>query len=307
MTPRIEIRYLLNHEIDKGKWNRCIDEAENGSVYPYSFYLDYMSGQWDALVSGDYEAVMPLTWNKKYGIHYLYQPFLTASLGVFGKHVDAGLLQDFLNHIPKKFRYWDICLNQGNLFSLQTFNLYKRMNHVLKLHQQYDDIQHHYRGNVRRSITRAFGSGCTVQKSIGVDQVIELSTEQLRNLSGISADGFTRFRNLYHYLETRNKAVTYGILSARGQLLASGVFLFSHKRAYYILAGNHPDGRTIGASHALIDAFIRDYAHNDICLDFEGSDISRIAFFFKSFGAVEEKYAALRHNRLPPLLRWLKK
>lgn len=306
MTSQTEIRYLLNHEIDKGKWNKCIDEAQNGSVYPYSFYLDHMSRQWDALVSGDYEAVMPLTWNRKYGIYYLYQPFLTASLGVFGKHVDGKLLQDFLMQIPKKFRYWDICLNHGNLFPLQTFNLYERMNHVLKLNQQYDDIQNHYRGNVRRSINRAFGLGCTVQKNVKVEQVIDLSKEQLKNVSGISADGFTRFRNLYHYLEDHNRVDTYGILSARGQLLASGVFLFSHKRAFYILAGNHPDGRTIGASHALIDAFICDYAHQDICLDFEGSDISRIAFFFKSFGAVEEKYAGLRLNRLPPLLKWLK-
>lgn len=281
MTPQTEIRYLLNHAIDKCKWNKCIDEAKNGSVYPYSFYLDHMSGQWDALVLGDYEAVMPLTWNKKYGVHYLYQPFLTASLGVFGKHVDANLLQNFLIQIPKKFRYWDISLNHGNLFSLQTFDLFERMNHVLKLNLNYDDILNRYRGNVRRSINRAFESGCTVHKNIEVGQVIRLSMEQLKNVSGIREQGFIRFRNLYHYLESHNRAVTYGIISARGQLLASGIFLFSHKRAYYILAGNHPDGRTIGASHALIDAFIRDYAHQDICLDFEGSDISRIAFFQK--------------------------
>lgn len=307
MTTHTEIRYLLSHDVDKGKWNKCIDAAKNGSVYPYSFYLDHMSGQWDALVSGDYEAVMPLTWNKKYGVHYLYQPFLTASLGVFGKDVDGNLVQEFLTRIPEKFRYWDICLNHGNLFSLQTFDLYERMNYVLKLNQHYDDILSQYRSNVRRSIARAFQSGCTVCKNIEVEQVIDLSAGQLRNVSGINAAGFIRFRNLYQYLKSRNQAITYGILSARAQLLASGVFLFSHKRAYYILAGNHPDGRTIGASHALIDAFIRDYAHQDLYLDFEGSDISRIAFFFKSFGAVEEKYAGLRYNRLPPLLRWMKR
>jgi len=44
-----------------------------------------MADQWDALVLNDYEAVMPLTWNKKYGIHYLFQPFFCASLGVFAK------------------------------------------------------------------------------------------------------------------------------------------------------------------------------------------------------------------------------
>ena len=102
-------------------------------------------------------------------------------------------------------------------------------------------------------------------------------------------------------------AVTYGILSAQNELVASCVFFFSHKRAYYILVGNHPNGKTIGASHALIDAFIKDHAGKNILLDFEGSDIRNLAFFYSSFGAVEEKYAALQLNRLPFYLKWLKK
>ena len=91
-----------------------------------------------------------------------------------------------------------------------------------------------------------------------------------------------------------------------GNLEASCVFLFSHKRAYYILVGNHPNGRTLGASHALIDAFIKDHAGQDLSLDFEGSDIRNLAFFYSSFGAQEEKYAAIKLNRLPWWMKWLK-
>ena len=78
------IQYLKRSGIDTAKWNACIDAASNGLIYGYSFYLDTMSKHWDALVMGDYTAVMPLTWKSKYGIHYLYQPFFAASLGVFG-------------------------------------------------------------------------------------------------------------------------------------------------------------------------------------------------------------------------------
>ena len=76
MGEQIQIRYLTNEQIDKIKWDACIDTASNGLVYAYSFYLDSMAKNWDALVLGDYEAVMPLTWNKKYGFYYLYQPAL---------------------------------------------------------------------------------------------------------------------------------------------------------------------------------------------------------------------------------------
>jgi hypothetical protein len=99
----------------------------------------------------------------------------------------------------------------------------------------------------------------------------------------------------------------YGVLSAKGEILASAVFIFSHQRAYYILVGNHPNGRTLGASHALIDAFIHHHASTTLTLDFEGSDIRNLAFFYSSFGAFEEYYPAFRLNRLPFWMKWLKK
>jgi hypothetical protein len=89
-------------------------------------------------------------------------------------------------------------------------------------------------------------------------------------------------------------------------LIASAVFLFSHNRAYYILVGNHANGRTLGASHALIDAFIKDHAGNNILLDFEGSDIRNLAFFYSSFGSREEKYSSIKRNLLPGYIKWLK-
>ena len=97
------------------------------------------------------------------------------------------------------------------------------------------------------------------------------------------------------------------MVTKEGQLLATAVFFFSHNRAYYILVGNHPNGKTLGASHTLIDAFIKDHAGENLLLDFEGSDISSLAFFYSSFGAVEEKYSAVKLNRLPAPIKWLKK
>ena len=93
------IQYVPYQHIDKRKWDACIDNAGNGLIYGCSFYLDAMAKHWDALVLGDYEAVMPLTWNKKYGIHYLYQPFFTSSLGLFGKNISGDLLNAFLHDL----------------------------------------------------------------------------------------------------------------------------------------------------------------------------------------------------------------
>jgi hypothetical protein len=123
----------------------------------------------------------------------------------------------------------------------------------------------------------------------------------------MAAGDFENFKMLYRLLNKKEKATTYGVYTKEGELLASAVFFFSHHRAYYIMVGNHPNGKTLGASHALINAFIKDHAGENIMLDFEGSDIRSLAFFYSSFGAGEEKYSAIHLNKLPAPLKWLKR
>lgn len=301
------IIYVPYERIDKAKWDACIDTAGNGLLYARSTYLDCMAEQWDALVLDDYKAVMPLTWRKKYGISYLYQPYFTASLGVFGKEIDAALLNDFLRHIPAKFKYFDIYLNHGNFFQAKDFQLYERMNYVLALQEPYEKLFTHFRDNIKRNIKKAEKLDCIVKKDFPVEEVIELATAQSRDFANLSENDFEKFKKLYHLLHAKQQAITYGIFSNRNELLASCALFISPQRLYYILVGNHPNGKTIGASHALINAVIKDYAGKNLVLDFEGSDIPSLAFFYSSFGAAEEKYAGLKYNRLPRLLRFLKK
>lgn len=307
MTAGRNIHYLPHQQIDKAKWDKCIDEAENGLIYAYSFYLDHMSKHWDALVLNDYESVMPLTWNKKYGIQYLYQPFLCAQLGLFGNYQDAALLSEFLRAIPGKFRYWDILLNHGNVFPLPDFNLYLRSNYILDLNRPYDELYGNYRDNIRRNINKARQLGCYGKKDFEAAKVVELAIQQMRTFAEPRKSDFENFKRLFTLLHKQGRAITYGIFSPQNELLSSCIFFFSHSRTYYILVGNHPNGKTIGASHSLIDSYIKEHAGKNLKLDFEGSDIHNLAFFYGSFGAIEEKYSSIKLNKLPWWTRWLKK
>ncbi|UAY50828.1 GNAT family N-acetyltransferase [Ferruginibacter albus] len=301
------IRYIQYNEIDKSKWDHCITNASNGLIYGYSYYLDAMAGNWGALILDDYKAVMPLTWKKKYGFHYLYQPFFAASLGVFGNNITADLLNDFLHAVPGKFKFWDIYLNHGNHFSLPDFKLYERMNYVLPLNKPYEELYSSFRDNIKRNIKKAIQLNCTFRSDISIKEIIALAQQQSEHFSPISDKHYDHFEKLYDYLHSQKKAISYGVYASNNELIASSAFFFSHKRAYYILVGNHPNGRTIGASHALINNFIKDNAGRDLLLDFEGSDIRNIAFFYSSFGATEEKFTGIKLNRLPFWAKWFKK
>jgi hypothetical protein len=173
----------------------------------------------------------------------------------------------------------------------------------LPLNKSYESLCKNYRENIKRNIKKSIQYGCYTKTNIDIDDIIKLAEQQP---NAASEDDFKKFKKLYYLLKERSLVKTYGVFFNKDELLASCAFAFSHNRAYYILVGNHPNGRTLGASHALIDAFVKDHAGQNLLLDFEGSIIRNLAFFYSSFGAKEEKYSSIKLNRLPWYIKWMK-
>ena len=67
------IKYLSHSQIAPPRWAALL--AACGTVHVYSWYLDIVHPGWEALVDDDYQAVMPLTGGKKFGVNYLFQPY----------------------------------------------------------------------------------------------------------------------------------------------------------------------------------------------------------------------------------------
>lgn len=300
------IRYLKRADIDITQWDACIDKAANGLIYGYSYYLDCMSRHWDGLVWGNYDAVMPLTWNRKWGIHYLYQPPFTASLGIFGNNITDIICKEFLDAIPTHFKLVEIELNAGNTGCKNMAGISLRNNYILSLNKPYSEISKGYKDNVKRNIKKAQQLECKYVKEVAIDSVIQLSENILGKIADLKSDDYDRFRQLFSLLQSKNAATTRGVYSLQQELVASCVYFFSHQRCYYILVGNHPNGKTMGASHFLIDRLIEEFSNQPLTLDFEGSDLGNIAFFYSSFGATLETYPSLRRNNLPWWVKMVK-
>jgi hypothetical protein len=225
---------------------------------------------------------------------------------VFGKNLTKEIIDNFVSMLPSKFKLVEISLNSGNIVGdPKSFSLL-RSNYILHLNKSYEQLYKGYRDNHKRNINKAFQLGCSISKEIPVDEIIQLNKAQLQHVDGTKPGDYPNFKKLNEFLRKREQAKTYAIVDPQNNILASAVFFFSHNRAYYIMVGNHLDGKTIGASHALIDAFIKDHAGQNLILDFEGSDIPNLAFFYSGFGAKEEIYPALKINRLPFYVKWLK-
>ena len=306
-----DIRYLHHNDIDKQQWDRCITSAGNGLVYALSFYLDKIAAQWDALVLNNYEAVMPLTYNRKYGISYLYQPFFAASLGVFGNKVPDDQLLLFLQSIPDKFRYWDIDLNEANVINnakqLQ-YNVTTRANYLLCLHSGYQHIRQGYKRLATRMIKRSADHGIVVYKNVLPGEVIAFYQRQYRHAhAGVPAYAYERLRAAAQSAYAMGKAVAYLAKWPDGEVAAAYLLLIDGRYAYSVIGGSTDTGKTAGAFYLLTDAAIKDVAGTNRLFRFEGSDIAGIAFFNAQFGAEPVHYQHLLLNRLPFPLNLLKK
>src|SRR5258708_15662853 len=113
MSTSLHIRYWKRQEIDIASWDACIQQSANRLLYGFHYYLDELTGgQWDALVLGDYQAGMPLTWRRKYGISYLAQPPFSQQKGIFSPlPVPGSLLLPLLQAARRHFPFSQVFLH----------------------------------------------------------------------------------------------------------------------------------------------------------------------------------------------------
>lgn len=301
-----QIRYLRHHEIEHKKWDNCIDQAANSLPYPYSWYLNAMSPHWDGLVLGNYEAVMPLTWKRKWGIHYLHQPYYMQQLGVFALQMpDADLVSCFLGAIPPHFRYIDFYMNEKNFFALSPeFQALERQNYLLDLSQNYAAISKQYSRCVTRRLKLALTHYRIVDHPFEPDINVSFLAQRLQ-MNGKKLDPiyFQRLRVALSEANDRGMLKCHHVFDKEDKLSAVSAAICSKNRVINISGSALPEARQNGAMYLLLDTLIREYAETDNYLDFEGSMVPGIAAFYAQFGGKPVSYWQVLCNRLPWLLK----
>ncbi len=303
------IQYLQHKDIDKRKWDRCIEASVNPILYCLSWWLDVVSPGWEALVEDDYLAVMPLTQSRKAGISYLYQPFFSQQLGIVSNNtINAAKTAEFLNAIPSRFRYIDIQLNRWNDPFESGFICRLRTTYLLDLSESYDTLQLKYSRSCRRNISKANRHRLTLKAGPGSFVFARFIKRNLdHKLQGTAIQIYQALEKICSMSIEKSKGEILGVFDAADNLVASQ-WLIKHKHGYALLVcASTEKGRKTQAMYFLIDQLIRQYAGTKTMLDFSGSDIPGIAYFNAGFGAVKSSYPAIKRNTLPWPLRLLKR
>jgi hypothetical protein len=293
VSASMEIIWIEQEKIDKAKYDNCIINSENGTVYAMSWYLDAVNSQWQLLMTEDYHYVMPLPVKRKYGIKYMAQPLFTQQLGIFSDlPLTIEVVKDFVSAIP--CRFYQLQFNSGNLFS--HFGTRNRMNFVLPLNKPYDLIQKGYQKNFVRNLRKAKKENLLIEKNTDWNVFLDV----VRN----NAEGrpiiylLDIFENMIHRIKRNVEMEIWSVKNARHDLLSSTLFIYWKNRVYYMLPVSTQEGKQKQAMSFLFDRFIQAHADKNIILDFEGSSIPGIARYYGSMGASVEYYPVLCKPRI---------
>lgn len=298
-----EIRLITNAQIDRKRWDNCLVRSSGSSVYAQSWYLDLVSPRWNALISGDYQYVMPLTISRKLGIKFLLQPIFAQQLGIFPE-ADPTVQNQFLTFIRDEFRYVDIQLNATDFGPFpENFVATPRQNFILNLDGEYETLKSRFSKHCRRQLKKADSEKVFVMKGISVKEYIDLKNSA--NDNQLPEKSMKTLKQLIAFGNTSGKGTVYAAYNRENSLCAAAFFLHSGNRVVYLNAASNAEGKNTSAMFLIVGQFIREHAGTGMILDFEGSSIPGIARFYQGFGAMPEPYFGLKLNRLPAPLRWI--
>lgn len=294
----MNIRLIAREDIDKTKWNSCVHYAANGNVFGYLWYLDATAREWDGLVLGDYEAVMPLTPTLlSWGRRLIVQPPLVRELAVYSPYpLSDDLVKAFWAAIPATYAGVDLqmdafCKGHGAGWKNERLT-----NYFLPMLDGYELLRERYRQELIDQLAVGKEAGLFPTSNIKPEKIAEHYHTYHPGLSDEAFHGLQRI--MYNSLH-RGWGFASAIVNREQEVLASNFFITSHGRIMRLAPAVSPKGREVFALEYLYDLIIRQQAGKPNALDFNNTQ-SEIPFA-QRFGAFSYDYY---HVQREPTRKW---
>ncbi len=301
------INFLFHNDINRVKWDDCIAGSSPSLPYSFSWYLDIVCPGWDALIEGDYHAVMPLPNRKKWFIAYIYKPYYAQQLGIISHETPSvSLIKNFIRQIPEKFRYINTNLNESNM--LDDFaGMRPNVNHLIYTDREYKDIFKNYSRNCHRNIKKATDQGLAVKKLSDISAFSKFIYNNLeKQIDEFDTQQCDMLERIIETSVNKGTGHIYGVYLPDNELCAAGFFIETRDRCVFSVCASNKKGKEANAMYLLVNSQIEKSAGVKKWFDFSGSNLKGVAYFNQSFGATGVFYPTLHINRLPFFIRLLK-
>ena len=295
------IKIVKYEEIDFDRYSECLKNACQNTDYADKQFLDIVSKrQWFLLVDGDYDAVMPVSYVRKYGLTFILMPKLCQQLGVFSKKEDPEINQQFYGFLNQNFLVSIYAFNGDNQFS---HSVERKTSYLIKKNS-YSTTKKNYSSHRRRNV-RIIGD---LVGNIRLKKAWQERDKQffLKNIKGTNKE---KDNNQYFEIfeELLQKNIGHLRILEFKDEIQSFVYLFEGKnRRYLSLFINGYPLINPNFPSIMIDQCFQDFIE-DKDFDFMGSEVENVAKFNERFGAVSYQYPLLTNDKITLLKNLWKK
>ena len=289
----MEIRHIQHAEIDKVKWNSCVHYATNGNIFGYKWYLDTIAKEWDALVEGDYESVLPLFVTEH--DHVLEQPTLLREAGIYSINlVSPKRAESFIEAIPERYAAIRIQLNEGiKIPEDKGFKLERLANHQMILIEPYENIAQKFAPAIRSKLKKEYRKQLLPASNVKPEKIAELFKDT-SIASPANETAFHAYQRIMYNALHRGWGATFGVTDKNKNLLSAAFFIYSQGRVMQLVAATTAEGKQLGAYEYLMDNFLRNHAGRPMVLDYNSPDE-----YYRQYGARPNTFLQLQKGEIP--------
>ena len=295
------IIHIPHNSIDTVRWDKCIEQAINGCIFAYSWYLSHSCQEWSALVNEDYSIVMPLPYSLFLGVKTLQNPAFSPFLGIFSsKPFNQSVILNFISAIPKDFRHLNLILNKLNIDkndSLSYFNNYEKA-FELDIIRSYPILQKNYDSELKNKLINAEKTKVNIVSGIQLIDLLQLhmNNSDLSSLS-LTDNKVKQLRNIGLNCLRNSSGELIGAYDNKNTLCATALIVSSHNKAHLVFYAQNKFAIKNNVLEQIIDFFIRKHSEKNITLSVFNNINKHINF--GTFGSTSVKYPELLINRLP--------
>jgi hypothetical protein len=296
------MKFIKHQSIDKNKWNTLVSEFGQDSLYLKSWYLDAACPNWNAIVWGDYESIMPLPTKKWWLIKKIYQPYFVQQTGIIHKsHLQLNiLLSDFLksklskSYISFQTQFSSQKIIDETILINQKWKFEYKKNFILNLQHDYKTLFANFNDNRKRNLKKGIATGWHVETSTDIQAAIKMYKEnQATKQTGLNNQVYKVLERIFD-ASIKNKVGELLVCrNSENKMISYAFFIHTSLKIYYVFGTMNIEGRKHSAISLLFNEIIKREANKNLKLDFEGGNLENIGNFFASFGAQEEIYTSI--------------
>ncbi len=254
------IEYLQHHEIDREKWDTCIQASPHPKPYGLSWYLDIMSPGWEALMDDEYDSVFPVPVFRKYGISYIATPPFLQQLGLFSPDNNTRKkVQEIFDYMPEFYRFMDLCIAQYIVD--KNYTVTPRNNFELDLERPYSVIADNYSSDCKRNIAKGGKNKPLIESSMTPKELIDHFRGGVGSkIKRIREKDYERLHELMEYCIKNKLGEIWGVRNRHNEWIY-GIFVitFGSYVTLHFTSTSH-ESRERRTGYSVTDFLIEKYA-----------------------------------------------